>query len=59
MNKNFQYVKNYLVPVNDAVYDDVAKNSTVTTFYGVYPNETRSIDWKYAKKEPFDELISE
>ena len=51
------YVKNYLVPHNGATYDDIMKNSTVTTFYGVYPNETK-IDWTYVKNEPYNDLIS-
>lgn len=56
-NQNFLYVKHYLIPMNNAEYDDIKKNSTVTNFYGVYPNET-TVDWKYAKKDPFFDLLN-
>jgi hypothetical protein len=56
IGSNYQYVKNYLVPVNGALYKHIKQNSTVTTFYGVYPNET-GVDWTYAKEPPFERLI--
>ena len=55
IKSNFLYVNNYLHPLNGAGYDHILENSRVTTFYGVYPNET-SVDWKYAKKMPFEDL---
>ena len=43
IDRNLKYVASYLVPENGALYEDIIKNSTVTTFYGVYPNETGGI----------------
>ena len=56
---NGQYVRDYLLPFPASgftTYDEILKNSTLTTFYGVYRDQIAKGE-VYDKIYPYDKLI--